>query len=245
MHKKSSIVVLALSALLASLGSTTEAANSLDWVWNTGGSQANNNYNGLSSYDPYRRHYNNHHRHDHYPRRFCQVVRKIHPVQYVSYSDNTGRWALYTQIMETRNVGNHCNRNEVALIAHRKPSGWFWNSKRRSLLHYTEDEPRFATRRVRDPFNPRHHVNVSLSRSHQSQNASIQSVFSDFVATSVLEVGNSDAKWLELARRLTSQMNQKTLYFQYVKRHRNALAVPLHPLPPAGSRLAMEMAIRE
>ena len=175
----------------------------------------------------------------------CQVVRTIHPVQYVSYSDNSGRWALYTQISVTKNVGNRCHVNEVILISHRQPSGWFWNPKKLTLMQYTQEEPRFATRQVPDPFNAQQLINVNLSRAHESPNTSLRSVFTDYIARLVLGVGHNDAKWLETARQLSSQMKQNTLYFQYVKRHPNAMAVPLVPLPPMGNPQALQMSIQE
>ncbi len=88
-------------------------------------------------------------------------------------------------------------------------------------------------------------VNVNLSRASQAPNTSVTSVFSDYIAGLVLRAGKNDAKWLETARQLSSQMKQDTLYFQYVKRHPNAMAVPLVPLPNPGTREALLQSMPE
>ena len=177
--------------------------------------------------------------------RLCQVIRQIQPVQYVSYSDQQGKWALYTQIMVTRNVGNRCDVNEYVYLAQRQPSGWFWNPKKTSILYLAQEEPKFVTRTVRDPRNPARPVNVNMSRAREEKSTDLRSAFTEHVAHLVLNSNINDTKWLETARQLSSRMNQSNLYFQLVKAHRNSLDLPLHYLPRPGSQASVYESIRE
>lgn len=177
--------------------------------------------------------------------RLCQVVREVHPVQYVSYSDQQGKWALYTQIMVTRNVGNRCDVNEYVYLSQRQPSGWFWNPKKTSILYLSQEEPKFVTRTVRDPRNPARPVNVNMSRAREAKSTDLRQAFTEHVAHLVLESNINDAKWLETARQLSSRMQQSNLYFQTIKAHRNSLDLPLHYLPRPGSQASVYESIRE
>ena len=95
------------------------------------------------SYRPY---YHHHHHHHHHHK--CQSERFEHQVIMKNYKDSTGHWVLYSQIIETRNIGNRCNHNEYIYLAHRQKSGWLWNPKINSLVHFSLGEPKFISRRV-------------------------------------------------------------------------------------------------
>jgi hypothetical protein len=180
------------------------------------------------SYRPYYHHHHHHHHHHHK----CQSERFEHQVIMKNYKDSTGHWVLYSQIIETRNIGNRCNHNEYIYLAHRQKSGWLWNPKINSLVHFSLGEPKFISRRVRLANRPNHHAIVNMSQNYTSQSVDLDRVFPRRFAGEIVSIGNDDLKWSEVARRSMPVLHLETAFFETVLRHENAGQQRLKVLNP-------------
>lgn len=163
-------------------------------------------------------------------KRKCQSERFEHQVIMKKYSDSTGYWVLYTQIVETRNVANHCNRNEYVYLAKRKRTGWLWNPKINSLVHYSLGEPKFISRKVDHPDRPYRHVIVNMSRNYASQSVDLDRLFPIALARNLSRIAGDDLKWSELARSSLPILQMETAYFQLVTAKENTGSQHLHVL---------------
>lgn len=156
--------------------------------------------------------------------RVCHSERREHPVRTRTFKNHDGSWIVYSQLIEVRNVGNRCNRNEYIYLAHQQKQGWLWNEKRQSLVHYSLDAPKFATVQIRDPDQPYMLLDVHMSRMHQAPHTNVKRSFTDKVATRIAAVKGSGLKWANTAKQLLPLMRQKTVYFQVIRhvanRHR-------------------------
>lgn len=155
-------------------------------------------------------------------RRRCQTEKFEHPVITKKYSDSTGYWVLYTQILETRNVANHCHRNEYVYLAHRKKAGWFWNPKITSLVQYSLGEPKFISRLVRHPYRPFLSVVVNMSRNYAASSVDLDRIFPKRLAKEISVIGSDGTKWSETAKTALPILQMETAYFQAVVPRENA-----------------------
>ena len=158
----------------------------------------------------------------HYRNKRCPTQRLEHQVITKKYSDSTGYWVLYTQIVETRNVANHCHRNEYVYLAHRQRAGWLWNPKYNSLVQYSLGEPKFIARRVKHP--SRRHVSilVNMSRKFAPQTVDLDRIFPMRLAQSLSYIGSDDMKWSEVARSSLPVLQMTDAYFELVKPKENS-----------------------
>lgn len=175
----------------------------------------NNNATGFNESNPpppayYRRH--KLHR--------CQPERFEHQVVMKKYNDSTGYWVLYSQIVETRNVGNKCHKNEYVYLAHRRKAGWFWNPKINSLVQYSLGEPKFVSRRVTRLDRPS--VIVNMSRNYAPQSVDLDRLFPKKFADEIIALGGDDLKWSELAKSSLPILQMETAYVQTVIPMENA-----------------------
>jgi hypothetical protein len=157
------------------------------------------------------------------PRRLpCQPEKFEHPVIAKKYSDTTGYWILYTQILETRNVANRCHRNEYIYLAHRQKAGWFWNPRITSLVQYSLGEPKFIGRLVKHPYRPLLSVVVNMSRNYAPSSADLDRIFPKRLANEIAIIGSDDTKWSETAKTSLPILQMDTAYFQTVVPRENA-----------------------
>ena len=157
-----------------------------------------------------------HHHHHHHHRRHCQAEKYEHPVRTKKYSDSTGYWVLYTQIIETRNVANRCHKNEYVYLAHRQKAGWFWNPKITSLVHYSLGEPNFVSRMVRHPEREFLRVTVNMSKNYAPSAVDLDRIFPRRLAKEMTRIGGDDAKWSQTARTSLPILQMNTAYIQTV-----------------------------
>lgn len=158
----------------------------------------------------------------HRRRRRCQTEKFEHPVITKKYSDSTGYWVLYTQILETRNVANRCHRNEYVYLAHRKKAGWFWNPKITSLVQYSLGEPKFISRLVRHPYRPFLSLVVNMSRNYAASSVDLDRIFPKRLAKEISVIGSDGTKWSETAKTALPILQMETAYFQTVVPRENA-----------------------
>lgn len=148
--------------------------------------------------------------------RHCQPEKFEHPVIMKKYSDSTGYWVLYTQILETRNVANRCHRNEYVYLAHRQKAGWFWNPKITSLVQYSLGEPKFVSRVVKHPERAHLSVVVNMSRNYANSSADLDRIFPKRLAREITRLGSDDTKWSETARTALPILQMDNAYFQTI-----------------------------
>lgn len=205
-----------LSILFLSLIGTISAASQFD----------NNDLNSYGPRDddpPVRVRYNQRKRH-------CQAERFEHPVTMKRYTDSTGYWVLYTQIVETRNIANRCNKNEYVYLAKRMRAGWLWNPKINSLVQYSLGEPKFITRRVENIDGLEHGILVNMSRNYAPQTVDLDRLFPKSLARSLIRVGKDDLRWSDLARNSLPILNMDIAYFEFVRPGQNLGSQHLHVL---------------
>ena len=165
----------------------------------------------------------------HHHKKRCQAERIEHQVIMKKYNDTTGYWVLYTQIVETRNIANKCNRNEYVYLAKRMRAGWLWNPKISSLVQYSLGEPKFITRKVSHPDRPLN-ILVNMSRNYSPQAIDLDRLFPKSLAYSLVRTGNDDTKWSELARSALPILQMEVCYFELVRPKENTGSQYLHIL---------------
>ena len=225
------------------MGAITAASfDDNSWGNNNGNGNGNDNGNGIgndrSNEDYYQSVYRdrvNYHRHQK-----CPTQRLEHEVVMKKFSDSTGYWVLYTQIVETRNVGNKCHRNEYVYLAHRQRAGWLWNPKYNSLVQYSLGEPKFIARNVKHPTRPNVKIMVNMSRNYAPQTVDLDRIFPKRLAKSLSHIGPDDMKWSELARSSLPVLQMTEAYFQLVKPEENSNAERIKVLKDHNNREILE-----
>lgn len=160
----------------------------------------------------------------------CQTERFEHQVIMKRYNDSTGYWVLYTQIVETRNVGNRCHRNEYVYLAKKMRAGWLWNPKINSLVQYSLGEPKFITRKVQHPDRPYYNILVNMSRNYAPQSVDLDRLFPKTLARGLTKLGNDDLRWSDLARSSLPILQMDKAYFELVTPKENMGSQHLHIL---------------
>lgn len=154
--------------------------------------------------------------------RKCPTQRIEHKVITKKYSDTTGYWVLYTQIVETRNVANNCHKNEYVYLAHRQRAGWLWNPTYNSLVQYSLGEPKFIARRVKHPSRSHVKILVNMSRKYAPQTVDLDRIFPKRLAKSLAYTGADDMKWTEMAMASLPVLQMTDAYFELVKPEENS-----------------------
>lgn len=213
-------IIVSLIGLIGAIA----AASFDDNFWGSSNNNNNNNGNGngndRSNEDYYQSVYRDRvNRRRHHK---CPTQRLEHQVVMKKFSDSTGYWVLYTQIIETRNVANQCHRNEYIYLAHRQRAGWLWNPKYNSLVQYSLGEPKFIGRRVKHPSRPHVTILVNMSMNYAAQTVDLDRVFPKRLAKSISYIGPDDMKWSEVARTSLPVLQMTDAYFELVKPEENS-----------------------
>lgn len=158
----------------------------------------------------------------HHRRQKCPTQRLEHQVIMKKYSDSTGYWVLYTQIIETRNIANMCHHNEYVYLAHLQRAGWLWNPKYNSLVQYSLGEPQFIARRVKHPSRSNVKIMVNMSRKYAPQTVDLDRIFPKRLAKSLAYIGTDDMKWSDVAKASLPVLQMTDAYFELVKPEENS-----------------------
>lgn len=211
---KISIENILLVTLIGIIGVVTAAASFDDF-------NRNNNGNGDPSSDDYYQTVYHEKLKRHRLER-CPSQRLEHQVIMKKYSDTTGYWVLYTQIVETRNVANKCHQNEYVYLAHLQRAGWLWNPKYNSLVQYSLGEPQFIARSVKHPTRSHVKILVNMSRKYAPQTVDLDRIFPKRLAKSLSYIGADDMKWSDVARTSLPVLQMTDAYFELVKPEENS-----------------------
>ena len=189
---------------------------SLNWInwsncgclvwWQHLGTSNNNNNNGNGNGNGNDRsnedYYQSVYRDRAYRRRHhkCPTQRLEHQVVMKKFSDSTGYWVLYTQIIETRTSPiNATVTNTFTWRIVKEPAG-FGIQSIILLVQYSLGEPKFIGRRVKHPSRPNVTILVNMSMNYAAQTVDLDRVFPNVWLNLSLYIGPDDMKWSEVAR---------------------------------------------